>query len=164
MCGEIQSHYLLIFFPDISSSLLRLLLHFGLAMFFSRPLKRSDRPEAVPSACVRAVRGNRSTCPNGIKQIRWNTSSHKYKHIYRGQMLQRSILLPPLVSLSRMPQDGGGATRWTRRHCTAGPRRETQNIARSGSQIGNVAVQQVFSFSSGHPRYCSLTTFSTNYN
>lgn len=76
------------------------------------------------AVCVRAVRDDRSTCRSRIKQIKWNTSSHKYKQ-YRGKISQLSILLPPLISLSPMPQEGGGATRWTGRHCTAGPHRQT---------------------------------------
>lgn len=69
-----------------------------------------------------------------------NTGAH------RGKISQLSILLPPLISLSRMPQEGGGATRWSGRHCTAGPHRETQHIMRSGSQIG---TENFFSLCAG---------------
>lgn len=129
MGGEIQSHYLLIFFTDTSSSLCRLLLHFGRAMFFSGPLKRSDRQEAAPRACMRAVWDDRSTCRNGIKQIRWNTSSHKYKQYQSTQEQNLPSIDPPVTTHQSVPKclrKGGGATCWTSRRFTARRSRKLQ--------------------------------------
>lgn len=129
MCGEIQSHYLLIWFPDISFSLLRLFLHFALAMFFLRPLKRSDRQEAVRRACVRAVRDDRLTCRSTIKQIRWNTSSHKYKQ-YRGTPGQNLPTIdPPATTHQSVPNASGRGRGYTLErsplHCRTAQRNTT---------------------------------------
>lgn len=131
MCGQIRSHYLLILFPDISFSPLRRFLHFERAVFFLRPLKRSDRHAAAPCASVQAVRNDRSTCLNGIKQIRWNTSSHKYKQ-YRGTPGQN---LPTIDPPANTHQSVPNASGWGRGcmldqsplHCRTAQRNTTQD-------------------------------------
>lgn len=138
MGGEIQSHYLLILFTHIFS-LFRLFLHFGHALFFLGPLKRSDRQEAASPACMRLVWGDHSKSRNGIKRIRWNPSSHKYKQYQSTQEQFLPSIDPHVTTHHSVPKclrmEAG---------LHAGPvttllQEEAQNCGESDFQIGLLA-------------------------
>lgn len=94
-------------FTDISFSLFHLFLHFGRVVFILGPLKRSDRQEAVQRACVQVAWDDQSTCRNEIKQIRWNTSPHKYKQYHNTQEQNLSSIDPPVTTHRSDPNASG---------------------------------------------------------